>query len=151
MQPHIKTLRAIASVYISDFVMPFFITILSVSAVIVGLGIWLVYAISLWWLLLLIPAILWLLLFGIIWLATWVATRRISPGHLTRKDRSEVREFISSLNNVAEIAATPKIFVGIRIVYDAVFKRNTAYIGQTIDSTRSIQSQYQSLAKRFRD
>ena len=99
-----------------------------------------------WWLLL-IPFIPLVLLAAGLGLLLWIATRRLYPHRLTRSQKNAIDGFAGKIFGVLAALKLPLPAKFALIGKDILRGKPSALISETIDSTRTLRAEFESLRK----
>ena len=140
-------LRAIALELARRLFKPVAIT-LGVVAVLVALGLIALVSIDVWWWLLVIPVgLIGIVLLTLLTIIGFVLERN-NP---VRNDeqRQRVGAFVDKLQRMAELRATPKVFLLTKIAGDIIRPRRDSYLRSVIDDTKTLKRDFDDLSKAF--
>ena len=140
-------LRAIALELARRLFKPVAIT-LGVVAVLVALGLIALVSIDVWWWLLVIPVgLIGIVLLTLLTIIGFVLERN-NP---VRNDeqRQRVGAFVDKLQRMAELRATPKVFILTKIAGDIIRPRRDSYLRSVIDDTKTLKRDFDDLSKAF--
>lgn len=144
---HIKTTRAVGSEFVKRKLSGVTTIIAILSAVFVGLGIWLT-TMSAWWWILLVIIIAWVLLGIILLLIAWFAVKLLRP-QMTADQRHAVSDFVDKIERVSETIQITPFMIFFRILKDMLFPPKESFIRQIADDSTSLHSDYAALTKLF--
>ena len=145
---HIKTTRAVGSEFVKRKLKGIAIIILILSALFLGLGIWLT-TISAWWWVLLVIFIAWVLL-GLILLAiAWFAVKLLRP-QMTADQRHAVNDFVDKIERVSETIQITPFMIFFKILKDMLFPPERPFIKQIAHDSTSLHSDYLELTNLFK-
>lgn len=144
---HIKTTRAVGAEFVRRKLSGITLIIAVLSALFLGLGIWLT-AISNWWWILLIIIIAWIMLGVILLTVAWFAARLLRP-QMTADQRHAVSDFVDKIERVSETIQITPFMIFFRILKDMLFPSDKTFIRQIADDSTTLHSSYLQLAKLF--
>lgn len=144
---HIKTSRAVGAEFVRRKLSGITIIIAVVSALFLGIGIWLT-TISSWWWILLAVIIAWILLGMLLLAVAWFAARLLRPT-MTADQRHAVSDFVDKIERVSESLQTAPFMIFLRILKDMLFPSDKTFIRQIADDSTTLHSSYLQLAKLF--
>ena len=147
MKQSFLVLRAVATELAKRIYVPVAITLSVVAVLLVLLVVWLV-TISTWWLLLAVPVLILVIVGAAFLVLAGTIISTVAPD-MTTTQRSEVKSFVDSIQELSEITQTPKFILLFRVIKDAVSPRKTAYIVSVIAGASGLKRQYQNLASSF--
>lgn len=144
---HVKTSRAVGSEFVRRKLSGVTTLIVILSAVFLGLGIWLT-TISPWWWILLVVIIAWILLGIILLVIAWFAVRILRP-QMNTDQRRGVSDFVDKIERVSETVQITPFMIFFRILKDMLFPPEKPFIRQIADDSTSLHGDYAALAKLF--
>jgi hypothetical protein len=147
VQQHVGVARAIAASFTTRKLKSSIILLSVATIVVAGLSIWLV-RISLWWLFLVIPVVLWLFVAALV-LAVGYALIRILRPNLNAQQHQAVEDFVDKLERVADSVQTPALIIAIRIVWDAIRRSESTFIQRAVSDGATLHADYAELIKRY--
>lgn len=145
---HIKVTRAVGSEFVRRKLSGVTTIIAILSALFLGLGIWLT-TISTWWWILLVIIIAWILLGTILLVIAWFAVRILRP-QMNMDQRSGVNSFVDKIERVSETVQITPFMIFFRILKDMLFPSEKPFIRQISDDSTSLHSDYRGLANLFK-
>lgn len=150
MNPTVLALRAISSLYAQEILRPFLAIGCIVYAIILAIIGWIAYvASSWWWLLAILPTLIFLVgLTG--WIVVYLIARRIAP-QMNKTQRRAAKKFVGRIGQAAEHLATPKFILIFRIVKDALLRPSDdhTFIGQLAREPGEMRHEFDNLRKLF--
>ncbi len=144
---HIKTSRAVGAEFVRRKLTGVTVIIAILSAVFLGLGIWLT-TISSWWWILLIVIITWIILGTILLTIAWFAARLLRPT-MTADQRHAVSDFVDKIERVSETVQITPFMIFFRILKDMLRPTEKPFIRQIAADSTSLHSDYIALARLF--
>jgi len=148
MSPTIQALRSIGSEFAQRIYVPILITVGIVAIILIGLNIWLV-TISPWWWILLAFFILGTLVATSAFIAIGLLIKAVRPLQ-NKTQRKQVRAFVDKLQNIADVAGTPKIVLLFRITKDLLTKKEDSYTHRISTETLSMQDDLRDIISSFK-
>ncbi|OYX40879.1 hypothetical protein B7Y94_05995 [Candidatus Saccharibacteria bacterium 32-49-12] len=140
-------LRAIALELARRLFKPVAIT-LGVVAVLVALGLIALVSIDVWWWLLVIPVgLIGIVLLTLLTIIGFVLERNNPVRNVEQRQR--VGAFVDKLQRMAELRATPKVFLLTKIAGDIIRPRRDSYLRSVIDDTKTLKRDFDDLSKAF--
>lgn len=149
MQPTVKAVRAIATLFARRIFLPVAITAGVIAVILIVAMVWLI-TIDLWWLLLAIPVFLLILAALIVGTIVWVIIQLVTPKQ-TKTQRVHVASFVDKMQRVSEIVATPKFILLFRTIKDIVVPSKAAFVKDVATDTLSLKKDFQALQDLFRE
>jgi hypothetical protein len=147
MNTSITVVRAVAGDIANRVYIPILIITIVIMVILIGLVIWL-STISLWWLLLLIPVLIAVVIAGTILTVTRIILAILTPPQ-TKTQRKEVKKFTDKILAVSELTQTPKFILLFRVVRDALSPKKANYIESLVSETVSLRQDFNDLQRSF--
>jgi hypothetical protein len=147
MNSSITVIRAVAGEIAHRVYVPILIIVIVLTAILIGLVLWL-STISLWWLLLLIPVLIAVVIAGTILTVTRIILATLTPSQ-TKKQRKEVKKFTDKILAVSELTQTPKFILLFRVVRDALAPKKAGYVESLVSETVSLRQDFNDLRRSF--
>ena len=148
MNPTIKALRSIGSEFAKRIYIPITVVVATIAFVFIILDIWLV-TISPWWWILFGFVIFATLVAAVILIVVGLLIKVVRPTQ-NRDQARQVTLFVDKLQNVADIAGTPKIVLLFRITKDLVTKNENGYTHRISSETLSMQHDLRGIIASFK-
>jgi len=137
MNPTIKALRAIGSTFAWRIFIPIVIITTIVTLLLIGLNIWLV-TLSPWWWILFAIIIALALIAATLFIVIGILIKTVQPTQSAAQKR-EVERFVDKIQNVADVAGTPKALILFRITRDLISRKEDSYTRRISSETLSMQ------------
>ena len=148
MKSHITTIRAVTAEFAGQFIRPFMWIALGIILTLVAIVGLLVFLLSEWWLLLLVPIIIISLAMLITWLVVQFILKTLSP-RLDTQQKNATKEFVSKLEFAIETMQTPYPVIMFYIIRDIIFKRDAGFISEVAQKSKSLRPDYEELTRLF--
>lgn len=100
-----------------------------------------------WWWLLLIFVLPISIIALVVGAGLWVATSRVLPRHLTGKETRQVLAFTDKIFGITENARMPYPLLLIMVGKDVIRGKQSSFIANTINDSRSLRSDYEEIRK----
>lgn len=142
MQPTVKTLRAISSVVLRQAIRKIVLVAFAAAVFCYILVISLVVLVSEWFLLafvVLLPVTVAVVVVGLL---AWVASGALAPRKLGREESKAVSMFAVKVLGLLERARTPLPITIISIAKDVIRHRDARVVGEIIDSSKHLRSDF---------
>lgn len=148
MNPLFSAIRAIGVEFARRIYQPITITVGIIAILLIALSLWLVTISDWWW-----------ILFAIILIATFVVTGvLVAIGlllHAIRPQQSKaqvtnIKQFVDKIQNLTDVAGTPKFVILFYIVRDVVGKNKNGYIKRISSETLSMQHDFRDITDSFK-
>lgn len=147
MTPSFIAIRSIAAEFAFRIYLSVTIFLAIGSLLVVGLMIWLI-TLSLWWLLLAIPAFLMIIVASAALFIGYLILKMIKPTQ-NKKQTKLVKDFVDKIQHLSEITQTPKIVLLFRVIRDTLTAKKSSYIQSVIDDTASLRNDYVEIIAAF--
>lgn len=150
MDKTVLAVRAITAEYIKQWLLPFLFAGIGVYAVVMGVVAWIAsIASAWWWLLAVVPSIVFLLALAL-WVFVRVLAGRISPP-LSKQQKRAVKRFNQKINDVAEKIATPKFVIVYRVIKDVITRPTSSktFIGEIAQEPGEMRKAFDDLRNSF--
>lgn len=148
MKPNIAAVRAVTAEFASQFIRPFLwigcgiiLTLLVIVSV-------LVYLVSEWWLLLLIPIVILSLAGLIAWLIVRFILKTLSP-RLNVQQKNATKEFVGKLNSTIETVQTPYPIIIFYIIRDIITRKDNGFIQGVATTSKTLRPDFDELRSLF--
>jgi len=148
MNPTIKALRAIGSEFAWRIYFPIVITVIIAAVLLIALNIWLV-TMSAWWWILFVLLLIAILVAATLFLIVGILIRTVRPSQNTTQ-AGQVRRFVDKIQNVADVAGTPKVVILFRITKDLLSKNEESYTRRISSETLSMQTDLRDIIASFK-
>jgi len=148
MNPTIKALRAIGSAFAWRIYVPILIVTSIVAIILIGLNVWLI-TVSAWWWILFVLVIIAALIAAAVLVVLGFLIMTVQPKQ-TSSQRGDVGRFVDKIQNLADIAGTPKAVILFRISRDLVSKREDSYTRRISSETLSMQRDLRDIIDSFK-
>lgn len=149
MGTNVTALRAISAVFFRRILRWVIIIAGVLFAIALLLDAYLATTISPWWwlfLIVLIPA-------GVVGMLVatglWVVSSRLLPRKMTKAENRQVLAFTDKIFGIAENARMPYPLLLILVGKDIIRGKQSSFIANTIQDTRSLQSDYEEIRQRL--
>ena len=149
MNQDIILIRSIASEFFKRKYKSLLLVFIIVTALSVGLLIWLI-GMSLWWLLAAIPVFLWTVLGTLLLIIGRIVISLIKP-QVSKQQTSAVSEFVDKFERITENIQTPPFIILFRVIRDAVWPRNrTTFIESMAKDSTTLHKDFIELQRKFK-
>ncbi len=148
MKSHIAAIRAITAEFAGQFIRPFLWIACGIILSLLAVVALLVYLVSEWWLLLLVPIIMITLVGVIVWLVVQFILKTLSPP-LNAQQKNATKEFVGKLESTIETIQTPYPVIMFYIIRDIVFRRDSGFISETTDRSKTLKPDFEALRQLF--
>lgn len=148
MKPTIQAVRAIGVEFIRRKIRPLVVAGLCAAVLLVGMGVWLVAAVNVWWWLALAPVLMVSVLFIALVLVAQVMLRLADSSQSLEQKRA-VRKYVDGLQRVAENVQTPPVIILYRVVRDVVRPGPDGFIATMSRDSQSLAPEFQRLISLF--
>jgi hypothetical protein len=148
MKSNIAAIRAVTAEFAKQFVQPFIwigLGVMVVLLVIIGL---LIFSVSSWWGLLLIPVALLGIVATVIWLLVRLILGTISP-RLDVKQKAATKQFVTKLQFATETIQTPYPIIIFYVVRDIILRKDTGFISEVTQHSKTLRPDFEELKKLF--
>jgi ABC-type nickel/cobalt efflux system permease component RcnA len=141
-------IRAVGAEYASRLWKSSIYTTIIVSAVSIGVLLWLT-SLSTWWWLLAIPVSI-----GVSVAVGLLAVFRLTIRHVRPKEnqtqRELVRAFVNKLETASELIGTPKFIILFRVIRSIAAPRSDSFLGDIV-STKNLKKEFQVISQSFNE
>ena len=139
-------IRAVGAEYASRLWKSSIYTTIIVSAVSIGVLLWLT-SLSTWWWLLAIPVSI-----GVSVAVGLLAVFRLTIRHVRPKENQTqqelVRAFVNRLETASELIGTPKFIILFRVIRSIAAPRSDSFLGDIV-STKHLKKEFQAISQSF--
>ncbi len=142
--------RAVTSEYAQQLLRPVLVVGCGIYGVLLAVVALLAFQISQWWwLLAIVPSLLFLIALAI-WLGIFIGARRLSPP-LNAAQRKATKRVVKQTSKVAEQLGTPRGILLYRIAKDVIFppKNQRSLIGELAETPGQLHREFENLRKLF--
>ncbi len=150
MDKTVLAVRAITAQYAKRWLLPFLFIGAGIYAIVMSIIAWVAAVASQWWWLLsIVPTILFVISLGI-WIFAWVLAGRISPP-LSSRQKKAAKRFNERIDGVAEKIATPKFVILYRVIKDVVMRPTSSktFIGEIAQEPGEMRRAFDDLRSTF--
>jgi hypothetical protein len=148
MNPTIKAIRAIGSEFALRIFKPIVIIFVVSAAVLLGVNVYLI-TLSVWWWILFVLLLLLTLLGSTIAIIIGIVIATVKPAQ-TKGQTTSIKSFVDKIENLRDVAGTPKPVILFRVVRDIVSKRDDSYTKRISSETLSMQSDLRDIISSFK-
>ncbi|MDB5168195.1 MAG: hypothetical protein JWO55_453 [Candidatus Saccharibacteria bacterium] len=148
MLSNIAAIRAVTVEFAKQYIQPFAwigLGIIVILLVIIGL---LVFTVSAWWGLLIIPVVLFSIVASAIWLLVCFILGRISP-HLNVRQKAATKQFVTKLQFATETIQTPYPIIVFYVVRDIILRKDTGFISEVTQQSKTLRPDFEELKQLF--
>ena len=149
MSPLFLAVRAISSEFARRIYLPLVLTIGGVLFAVLVVSVWLTIAMSPWWWFLLIPVIIFSLIFIFVSALIGVAIHMLRPMQ-TKDQRKAVASLVDKLQEVSEVLQTPKFLLLIRLAKDTLLPSKEGFIGTMTSHATTLKPDFQNIIDSFK-
>lgn len=144
-----KSVRAIASTMVRQFLTPFIIAIFLLLLAAIVLVIVLSVNYSSWWLVSLFVLVPFSLVFALITAGLWFIYRKITPT-MSKAQAKAVNQFTDRVAGYSDLVGTPRFMIAFRVVRDVIRKRPRKYVGELVDSSTELKRDFEAVRHSFK-
>lgn len=141
-------IRAVGAEYASRLWKSSIYTTIIVSAVSIGVLLWLT-SLSTWWWLLAIPVSI-----GVSVAVGLLAVFRLTIRHVRPKENQTqqelVKKFVDKLETASELIGTPKFIILFRVIRSIAAPRSDSFLGDIV-STKNLKKEFQAISQSFNE
>lgn len=148
MIAYVTALRAVSAAYARKIARSFFILFGAILALLFIGNIYLINEVSGWWWLLLIPIVSFFVIFIVFYALTRFIVQKLNPPQ-SPDQREAVENFVAKFDAAMETMHTPRFFVFIYLVRDAVTGNRHGFIQQVTERSKTLKSDFERLITLF--
>ena len=149
MNPLFKTIRSIAVEFLKGLYVPASIIAGLMATLLIAISLWLT-SINEWW---------WILAIFIIGISLCAAALIVGFGFLirfaaperTKEQKQQSKALAEKLQRVAEVSATPKVFLLFQVAKDAIVPSERGFIATMSDDATSLSADFKTLRDSFKN
>ncbi len=149
MKIKIELVRAIGSEFVNRKLKSIVIVFGVIALISLILTVWLA-TISAWWLLLLLPFLIFTMLGFLAGLAARVVIKTLRP-ELTRSQKTDVGNFVDKLERVAENIQTPMFIIVFRVVRDIIRPGERTFVRSVAKDSTTLHKDFSELEQNFKN
>ncbi len=146
MQSKITIVRAISAEFIIRRIKPIIILGAVIGFILLVAGIWLT-ALNAWWLLVLIPIVI-LMLIGIIGCFFVQSALQSLRPNFTKAESDNIKNFVNKLERIAEHLQTPMFWIVFRVIRDSLWPHGPTFIENVTKDGTTLHKDFIILLKK---
>jgi hypothetical protein len=149
MKQDAALMRAIGAEFIGRKLRPLLFLALFILVVLIAGDAWLAQ-LSWWWLLALIPLLIFSVLLVVVFVASRIFLKALRPTQ-TKAQTTAVGSFVDKMTGVTEQVQTPVPFIAFRVFWDVFVTRKRSYLQTFISNSASLHTDYAELRSHYKD
>lgn len=148
MNPLFLTVRSLAVEFAKRLYIPVVIILIIGLVVLLALTLWLT-SLSEWWWILAIFVLGFSVLTAVAMAVVWNIIKATTPVQ-SKAQRKQAKELVDKMQRVAEVTATPKLFLFFQVVRDVVVPSKSGFIASVSEDTSSLHRDFNDLKNSFK-
>ena len=148
MNPLFLTVRSLAVEFAKRLYIPVAITLIVGLVVLLALSLWLT-SLSEWWWILAIFVLGLSMLAAVVMVVVWNILKVTAPTQ-TKAQKKQAKALVDKIQRLAEVTATPKIFLFFQVVRDVVMPSKGGFIASLGEDTTSLHRDFNDLRNSFK-
>lgn len=150
MTPTVLAIRAITTTYAQTLLRPLLVAGIAIYVIVLAIIGWVAYLASpWWWLLAVIPTIIFLVAVAL-WTVVYLLSKRLAP-QMNKAQRAAAKKFISRIGKVAEHVGTPRFVLIFRVIKDIIAPppSGQTFIGELTQTPGEMRRHFEELRRLF--
>lgn len=148
MKTHVTAARAVAVLYARKLFRRAALPVLLMGALILGATLYLMFAVSMWWAVFLIPLLFSAMVVYAVWMTIHSLTARLLP-QMNPGQKKAVLSFIGQVEQAAGQLQTPPYIMLYRVIKDTLFHKEQRFLLEVTAGSVGLKAEFERLSALF--